>query len=84
MEWVIAVFGFVMIFWHHWYVILLTGLSLQLESALKAAESAHASLETQREKSRSFMFTEEEFKSLQLQVDGSKQELNLFVIYGYW
>ncbi|GAU38033.1 hypothetical protein TSUD_274360 [Trifolium subterraneum] len=44
-----------------------------LEGALKAAESANASLEAQRVKSRSFMFTEEEFKSLQLQV----REINL-------
>jgi len=36
---------------------------------LKAAESAHASLETERAKSRSFLFTEEEFKALQLQVE---------------
>ncbi|XP_058765279.1 nuclear-pore anchor-like isoform X1 [Vicia villosa] len=48
-------------------------LQSQLESALKAAESAHASLEAQREKSKSFMFTEEEFKSLQLQA----REMNL-------
>ncbi|TKY49466.1 Nuclear-pore anchor [Spatholobus suberectus] len=48
-------------------------LQSQLESALKAAESAHASLETERAKSRSFLFTEEEFKSLQLQV----REMNL-------
>ncbi|KAL5100700.1 hypothetical protein RYX36_005027 [Vicia faba] len=48
-------------------------LQSQLESALKAAESAHVSLEAQRERSRSFMFTEEEFKSLQLQV----REMNL-------
>ncbi|KAJ7982109.1 nuclear-pore anchor [Quillaja saponaria] len=50
-------------------------LSLQsrLESALKAAESAHASLEAERANSRSFLFTEEEIKSLQLQV----REMNL-------
>ncbi|WJX72066.1 hypothetical protein P8452_55984 [Trifolium repens] len=48
-------------------------LQSQLEGALKAAESANASLEAQRVKSRSFMFTEEEFKSLQLQV----REINL-------
>ncbi|KAG5136801.1 hypothetical protein JHK82_021532 [Glycine max] len=48
-------------------------LQSQHESALKAAESAHASLETERAKSRSFLFTEEEFKALQLQV----RELNL-------
>ncbi|KAG4947672.1 hypothetical protein JHK87_043679 [Glycine soja] len=48
-------------------------LQSQLETALKAAESAHASLETERAKSRSFLFTEEEFKALQLQV----REMNL-------
>ncbi|CAJ1958251.1 unnamed protein product [Sphenostylis stenocarpa] len=48
-------------------------LQSQLESALKEAESAHASLESERAKSRSFLFTEEEFKSLQLQV----REMNL-------
>ncbi|XP_027342867.1 nuclear-pore anchor isoform X2 [Abrus precatorius] len=48
-------------------------LQSQLESALKAAESAHASLEAEHAKSRSFLFTEEEFKSLQLQV----REMNL-------
>ncbi|XP_028799696.1 nuclear-pore anchor isoform X2 [Neltuma alba] len=40
----------------------------QLESALKAADSAHASLEAERAKSKSLLFSEEEFKSLQLQV----------------
>ncbi|KAJ1400489.1 Nucleoprotein TPR/MLP1 [Sesbania bispinosa] len=48
-------------------------LQSQLDSALKAAESAHASLEAERAKSRSFLFTEEEFESLQLQV----REMNL-------
>ncbi|XP_019443676.1 PREDICTED: nuclear-pore anchor-like isoform X1 [Lupinus angustifolius] len=48
-------------------------LQSQLESALKAAESAHAKLEAERAKSKSFLFTEEEFKALQLQV----QEMNL-------
>ncbi|KAI4333246.1 hypothetical protein L6164_018080 [Bauhinia variegata] len=48
-------------------------LQSQLESALKAAESAHASLEAERANSRSFLFSEEEFKSLQLQV----REMNL-------
>ncbi|KAE9621513.1 putative nucleoprotein TPR/MLP1 [Lupinus albus] len=48
-------------------------LQSQLESALKAAESAHASLEAERAKSKSFLFTEEEFKVLQLQV----REMNL-------
>ncbi|CAL0335128.1 unnamed protein product [Lupinus luteus] len=48
-------------------------LQSQLESAVKAAESAHASLEAERAKSKSFLFTEEEFKVLQLQV----REMNL-------
>ncbi|XP_057457960.1 nuclear-pore anchor-like isoform X2 [Lotus japonicus] len=48
-------------------------LQSQLESALKASESAHASLEAERAKSRSFLFSEEEFKSLQLQL----REINL-------
>ncbi|KAK7323970.1 hypothetical protein VNO77_27474 [Canavalia gladiata] len=48
-------------------------LQSQLDSALKAAESAHASLEAECAKSRSFLFTEDEFKSLQLQV----REMNL-------
>ncbi|KAE9584981.1 putative nucleoprotein TPR/MLP1 [Lupinus albus] len=48
-------------------------LQSRLESALKAAESAHAKLEAERTKSKSFLFTEEEFKALQLQV----QEMNL-------
>ncbi|XP_068499326.1 nuclear-pore anchor isoform X2 [Phaseolus vulgaris] len=48
-------------------------LQSQLESALKAAESAHATLESERAKSKSFLFSEEEFKSLQLQV----REMNL-------
>ncbi|KAK4285608.1 hypothetical protein QN277_002284 [Acacia crassicarpa] len=45
----------------------------QLESALKAADIAQASLEAERAKSKSLLFSEEEFKSLQLQV----RELNL-------
>ncbi|KAK3004311.1 hypothetical protein RJ639_019727, partial [Escallonia herrerae] len=45
----------------------------ELESALKAAEMAQASLQAERANSRSFLFTEEEFKSLQLQV----REMNL-------
>ncbi|CAL0326353.1 unnamed protein product [Lupinus luteus] len=48
-------------------------LQSQLESALKAAESGHAKLEAERAKSKSFLFTEEEFKALQLQA----QEMNL-------
>ncbi|KAF7822471.1 nuclear-pore anchor [Senna tora] len=47
-------------------------LESQLESAVKAANSAHASLEAERAKSKS-LFTEDEFKSLQLQV----REMNL-------
>lgn len=42
--------------------------SLQLESALKAAEAAQASLHAERVNPRARLFTEEEFKSLQLQV----------------
>ncbi|RYR53574.1 hypothetical protein Ahy_A06g028755 [Arachis hypogaea] len=48
-------------------------LQLQLEGALKAVESAHASVEAERAKSKSCLSTEEEFKSLQLQV----REMNL-------
>ncbi|KAJ7949034.1 nuclear-pore anchor [Quillaja saponaria] len=48
-------------------------LQSQLESSLKAAESAHATLEAERSNSRSFLFTEEEMKSLHLQV----REINL-------
>ncbi|KAL4293697.1 hypothetical protein S83_062924 [Arachis hypogaea] len=48
-------------------------LQLQLEGALKAVEFANASLEADRAKSKSRLFTEEEFKSLQLQV----REMNL-------
>ncbi|CAI9760212.1 unnamed protein product [Fraxinus pennsylvanica] len=43
-------------------------LQSQLESALKAAESAQASLHAERATSRASLFTEEDFKSLQLQV----------------
>ncbi|CAA3028939.1 nuclear-pore anchor [Olea europaea subsp. europaea] len=43
-------------------------LQSQLESALKAAESAQASLNAERAISRASLFTEEDFKSLQLQV----------------
>lgn len=42
--------------------------SVQLESALKAAETAQASLQAERANSRTLIFTEEEIKSLQLQV----------------
>ncbi|XP_022892310.1 nuclear-pore anchor-like [Olea europaea var. sylvestris] len=43
-------------------------LQSQLESALKAAESAQASLHAERAISQASLFTEEDFKSLQLQV----------------
>ncbi|KAL0009589.1 hypothetical protein SO802_011091 [Lithocarpus litseifolius] len=45
----------------------------QLESALKAAETSQASLQANRANSRALLFTEEEIKSLQLQV----REMNL-------
>ncbi|MED6116145.1 hypothetical protein PIB30_097432, partial [Stylosanthes scabra] len=48
-------------------------LQCQLEGALKEVESAHASLVAERAKSKSYLFTEEEFNSLQLQV----REINL-------
>ncbi|KAH9676906.1 nuclear-pore anchor [Citrus sinensis] len=48
-------------------------LQKQLESALKAAENAQASLTTERANSRAMLLTEEEIKSLKLQV----RELNL-------
>ncbi|XP_052178509.1 nuclear-pore anchor isoform X2 [Diospyros lotus] len=48
-------------------------LQSQLEGALKAAETAQASLTSERANSRATIFTEEEFKSLQLQV----REVNL-------
>ncbi|KAK4484958.1 hypothetical protein RD792_007563 [Penstemon davidsonii] len=43
-------------------------LQSQLESALKSAGSAQTSLNSERAKSRASLFTEEDFKSLQLQV----------------
>ncbi|KAK6133125.1 hypothetical protein DH2020_033164 [Rehmannia glutinosa] len=43
-------------------------LQSQLEISLKSAEAAQTSLHTERAKSRASLFTEEEFKSLQLQV----------------
>ncbi|KAH7848388.1 hypothetical protein Vadar_002210 [Vaccinium darrowii] len=46
---------------------------VSLESALKAAEAAQASLHAERVNPRARLFTEEEFKSLQLQV----REVNL-------
>ncbi|KAB5544461.1 hypothetical protein DKX38_012573 [Salix brachista] len=46
---------------------------VMLDGALKAAENAQASLHTERANSRTLMFSEEEIKSLQLQV----RELNL-------
>ncbi|XP_058184188.1 nuclear-pore anchor isoform X3 [Rhododendron vialii] len=48
-------------------------LQSQLESSLKAAEAAQASLHAERVNPRARLFTEEEFKSLQLQV----REVNL-------
>jgi hypothetical protein len=42
--------------------------SVQLESALKAAEIAQASMQAERANSRTLIFSEEEIKSLQLQV----------------
>ncbi|GLU08559.1 hypothetical protein SLE2022_254650 [Rubroshorea leprosula] len=48
-------------------------LHAQLESALKAAETAQASLHAERANSRALLMTEEEIKSLQLQV----REMNL-------
>ncbi|GER37546.1 nuclear pore anchor [Striga asiatica] len=43
-------------------------LQSQLEISLKSAEAAQTSLQTERAKSRANLFTEDEFKSLQLQV----------------
>lgn len=43
-------------------------LQSQLETALKAAESAQASLNAERANLKTLLFTEQEFKSLQLQV----------------
>ncbi|XP_073028198.1 LOW QUALITY PROTEIN: nuclear-pore anchor [Primulina eburnea] len=43
-------------------------LQSQLESVLKSSEDAQTSLRSERAKSRSALFTEEDFKSLQLQV----------------
>ncbi|KAJ8761339.1 hypothetical protein K2173_001395 [Erythroxylum novogranatense] len=48
-------------------------LQSQLESALKAAETAQAKLHTERANSRALLFSEEDIKSLQLQV----REMNL-------
>uniref|UniRef100_A0A5B6ZUV8 Putative nuclear-pore anchor isoform X1 n=1 Tax=Davidia involucrata TaxID=16924 RepID=A0A5B6ZUV8_DAVIN len=48
-------------------------LQSQLESALKAAETAQASLHAERVNSRASLFSEEEFRSLQFQV----REINL-------
>ncbi|XP_026391680.1 nuclear-pore anchor-like isoform X2 [Papaver somniferum] len=45
----------------------------QLESALKASETAQSLLQLERANSRSFIFSDEEFKSLQIQV----REINL-------
>ncbi|PON44121.1 Nucleoprotein TPR/MLP [Parasponia andersonii] len=48
-------------------------LQSQLESTLKAAETAQSSLHAERSSSKTLLFTEEEIKSLQLQV----REMNL-------
>ncbi|KAK9152572.1 hypothetical protein Sjap_000052 [Stephania japonica] len=48
-------------------------LQSQLESALKASEAAQALLRDERSKSRALLFSDEEFKSLQIQV----REINL-------
>ncbi|KAK1303865.1 Nuclear-pore anchor [Acorus calamus] len=48
-------------------------LQSQLDSALKASETAQSLLNAEREHSRTIMFSDEEFKSLQLQV----REINL-------
>ncbi|KAK9149954.1 hypothetical protein Syun_008263 [Stephania yunnanensis] len=48
-------------------------LQSQLESALKASEAAQALLHDERSKSRALLFSDEEFKSLQIQV----REINL-------
>lgn len=42
--------------------------SIQLESALKAAETAESSLRSERASTRSILYSEEEMKSLVLQV----------------
>lgn len=52
---------------------------LQLESAMKAAESAQATLQADRASLKASMITEEEFKSLQLQVFLLKLLLFLYV-----
>lgn len=41
---------------------------IQVENALKAAESAQTSLHAERQSSKALLLTEEEIKSLQLQV----------------
>lgn len=41
---------------------------IQLDSAIKTAETSQASLRAERENSRALLYTDEEFKSLQLQV----------------
>lgn len=48
-------------------------LQAQLESAIKTAETTQASLRAERANSRALLYTDEEFKSLQLQV----REMNL-------
>ncbi|KAL8134769.1 nuclear-pore anchor isoform X1 [Apium graveolens] len=48
-------------------------LQAQLDSAIKTAETSQASLRAERENSRALLYSDEEFKSLQLQV----REMNL-------
>lgn len=55
---------------------------IQLESALKAAETAQASLRADRANSRASLFTEEEFKSLQFQVQFTTSTCSM--IEAYW
>lgn len=43
-------------------------IDFQVESAQKATETAESALQAERASSRSFLFTEEEMKSFQLQV----------------
>ena len=57
----------------HWLKQEKLRLQSQLERALKAAETAEASLSEERANSRSLLFTEDEFKALKLQVS----EMNL-------
>lgn len=54
---------------------------IQLESALKAAETAQASLRADRANSRASLFTEEEFKSLQFQVQFTTSTCSMIEAY---